>query len=97
MADLSTTSDQSERQERMKGRHWIVKELFGLAEEAGLNSPGWEPFSALIEQTTGQRIPNGTLKYWANGHSIPKVDEVERMAEALGYEIELLQLKEKVS
>lgn len=88
-----TDEEQIERQKRMKNRHWIVEEIFKLAEEAGLSSPGWEPFAALIEKNTKQRIPNGSLKYWANGHSIPKVDEIERMAEVLGYEIDLIKIE----
>ena len=84
----------SDRQERLASRNWIVVELFDMATTLELHSPGWEPFQELVEQTTGTRIPAGTMKYWANGHSTPKVSEVELMAQALGYELDL-HLKEE--
>lgn len=89
--------EDTERAERLKGRHWLVVELFKIAEEKELHSPGWEPFERLIVQKTGDRIASGSLKYWANGHSTPKVDEVEKMAMSLDYELDLLQLEETSS
>lgn len=78
---------------RRQERHWVVKELFEIAKEEGLASPGFEPFATKIEEVTGVKIPPGTLKYWYGGYSTPKVDEVEAMAETLGYELDLLKEK----
>lgn len=92
MASNSNLSDPlGTREERLASRNWLVKEIFLLAEERGLNSPGWQPFADLILEKTGNRIPSGSLKYWANGHSTPKVSEVEDMAEAIGYELDLMK------
>jgi hypothetical protein len=73
--------------------HWMVRDLFDDATERGLHSPGWEPFSKLIEEKTALKIPTGTLKYWKLGFSTPKINEVEAMALALDYELDLLLVK----
>lgn len=89
--ETAESSDKSlTREERMAQRHWMVVELFRDARDAGLSTPNWQPFSQLVEEKTGKRIPPGTLKYWYGGWSTPKVDEVEAMALALGWELDLL-------
>jgi len=70
--------------------HWAVADVFDQARQKGWHSPGWEPFSAKILEVGGLHIPSGTLKYWERGYSEPKVTELEAMAEAVGYELELL-------
>lgn len=94
-ADNATVAlDPADRaDQRRANRHWIVVELFEIAKEEGLASPGWEPFSSKIEESTGTKIAAGTLKYWYHGWSTPKVDEVEAMAETLGYELDILKEK----
>lgn len=85
------TSTEAQRENRLEGRNFIVKEIFNIATEMNLHSPGWEPFSSLILKKTGKRLPPGSLKYWYNGHSTPKFDEVDLMAKSLGYELELMK------
>jgi transcriptional regulator with XRE-family HTH domain len=74
----------------MSERHWAVTEVFKLATERGLHTPSWTPFSEKIYQTTGVRIARGTLAYWYNGQSSPKVEELDAMAKAVGYELDLM-------
>jgi transcriptional regulator with XRE-family HTH domain len=71
-----------------KDPHWIVADLFAMAKEQSLSFQQLE--DRVLEQT-GQRISKDTLKYWANGYSTPKVDEVEAIASTLGYELDLLR------
>lgn len=81
------------REDRLKSRHWIIVDLFNQAAEQGLQSPNWEPLSELVLKVSGQRLPPGSLKYWYNGHSTPKLCEVEALAQALGYELELMRIE----
>jgi len=74
-----------------KPLHWISQDLFKLAKEKGLNDQGFED---AIKEQTGNRIPSNTLKWWRLGGSHPQITEVEWMADALGYELDLI-LKEK--
>ena len=78
----------------MESRHWAIKAIFEMAEEAGLKKPNWEPFEARIKEVTGKHIPRRTLKAWENGYSLPQLDVVEWMALALGYEIDLIKIEE---
>lgn len=68
----------------------MVTEIFQEAEKQGYASPGWEPFSKLIQEKTKKRIPSGSLKFWYYGHSEPRVSQLEAMASALGYELDIL-------
>lgn len=74
--------------------HWSVRAIFDVMEERKL---GFPEFSTLIEERTGVRIPPSTMKYWYYGNSTPKIDELEHMAAALEYELELIHLQEKPS
>jgi hypothetical protein len=65
----------------MSERHWAVTEVFKLATERGLHTPSWTPFSEKIYQTTGVRIARGPLA---------KVEELDAMAKAVGYELDLM-------
>jgi len=70
------------------GMHWITKELRVIMKEKKLTPRDLEQ---LIQKKHGIRIPANTIKYWFYGHSNPKVNEAELMAEVLGYEIDLMQ------
>lgn len=67
--------------------HWIVKELFSLAQSKGISL---QQLERLVISKTGTRIPFQTMKYWRNGKSHPKIDEVDTIAKAMGLELELM-------
>ena len=73
----------------MPNTHWIVKELFNIAKSKGLHKREWRGLSEKIQDVAGVRIAPGTLRCWANAKYIPRISDVEYMASALGYELDL--------
>lgn len=67
--------------------HWIVVDLFEMADTKGIDERSLE---TLILQKTGRRIPHTTLRYWKNKWSEPKISEVDLIAQALDYELDLM-------
>lgn len=49
-----------------------------------------QAFEKMVMEASGIRIPFQTMRYWRAGNSHPKVTEVDAMAKALGYELELM-------
>lgn len=78
------------REERLSKRHWIVSDIFDIAKEQGLHSPNYEPLARKVQEEKKINIPIGTLKHWANGHSAPKIDQIDALAAAVGYSLELV-------
>jgi len=78
--------EQLQKREK-KPLNWIVKELFDLAQAQGLSL---KDLSEKVEQKFGKRIPDGSLKYWRQGYSDPKISEVDLIAQVLGYELDLM-------
>jgi len=76
-----------------KPLHWMVNELFKIVHEKGLTMIKLEE---MIVEKFGieKRISHNTLKFWRYGQSVPKVSEVEMIAEVLGYEIDLILIKD---
>lgn len=69
--------------------HWSVRAVFDRAEERGLKTGGWVKLSQLLAERFGIAIASGTLRYWAEGYSEPKVSELDAMAMAVGFVMEL--------
>lgn len=76
------------RERTKKPLHWAVRDLFAEAETQKLKDNDLEE---AILKATGQRIPANTLRYWRNGWSDPKITEVDMIAKALGYELDLMK------
>jgi len=87
IVDLALSKDANRSKREKKPLHWMVKELFTMANEEGLNEQRLEE---KILSKTGKRIPKNTLRYWKNGWSEPKIGEVELIAKTLQYELELM-------
>lgn len=75
-----------------KPLHWAVRDLFEIAVDRGYNETRLE---ILIEEQTGKKISRNTLRYWHAGYSSPRVDEVDLIAKALGYEIDLILMEKE--
>lgn len=75
------------RQKAKRELNWALRAVFDLMEEKKLT---FEGFEGVIFLKSNIRIPASTLKYWYYGHSEPKISEFEIMAEALGYEMDIM-------
>lgn len=88
----------SKRERQELNSHWVTKELFQIATELfhpetpTKKPPNFIKLEALIINRTSERIPASTLKYWYYGNSHPKINEVELIAKALGYELDLMMM-----
>lgn len=91
---IETMAEALERRPKREKKivHWIVLELFKIADERNLDERQLE---ALILEKTGQRIPPNTLRYWKGLWSEPKISEVDLIATALDYELDLILVEKK--
>lgn len=82
-----------EKEEVMKELplNWIATEVFKIMDEREITDANMEK---MVIETTGRRISRNSIRWWRKGKSVPRVDDTEAMARALGYEMDLVLREE---
>lgn len=84
---FSPNPEEAKEKTTRRQPHWTISILFDLATAKGYRLRDLEN---MILSKHGVRIPADSMKYWRYGHSDPKVGEVEKIADVLGHDLELM-------